>query len=331
MATGKQILAKAMAGGRFRRPISEQANVRGNDVAQVRNFLTLSRRLRTLRLKSEAATARFRRDVADIRKEVDRDALTEKGFQEQTERFRQRALVDATSIRDQAEGLAQTAERAFTTYLDPHAYLSRQSLAGRKGHDGKADLAAYLDRLPEHQRDAEIQRMIDDRDLGALGVAMNVDPDLVADVLTVIRPELHEVTEAEATVASALIDDAEIRDLTERLQSGNAEERKALKIWARQQDILGGRFKHVPQGELEKAGIPDDTRELAEQNRARAEIEAAEAVADEAREPSGKELLAAAMKPEGERKRVGRVVTTEDFVQAHETEKNRAAAAAQDN
>ena len=151
---------------------------------------------------------------------------------------------------------------------------------------------------------------------------MNVDPDMLAEVLLVIRPEMGEVVEVEAAVAASLIDDAEIRDLTERLQSGNAKERNALQIWARQQDILDGMFKHVPHGEMEKAGIPDSTGELAEQAKARAEIEAAEAAANEPREPSGQELIAEAMKPEGDRKRVSKIVTTEDLVQIH---KNRAA------
>ena len=322
MASGNELLARAMSGGRFRKPISEHGNVKGSDLAQPRNFLAQARTLRTFRLKSEAATARFHRDVADIRKEVDRGVLTEQGLRERTECFRERALVDATSIREQANGLAETAKRVFDGYFSPHAYLSRQPLAGRKGHDGKADLMRYLDRLPEHQRIAEVQRMIDDRDLGALGVAVNVDPDMLAEVLTVVRPEMGEVAEVEAAVAASLIDDAEIRDLTERLQSGNTKERDPFKIWARQQDVLDGVFKHVPAGELEKAGIPNSTAELAEQNKARAEIAEAEAVAEEPREPTGPELMVAAMKPEGERKRSRRITSSDDFVEMH---KNQAA------
>ena len=278
--SGRDTMATALEGGRFRPPLGQG---RSSSIAGIKNLKVIAARLRTAALNAQAVRAEAHVAITQAKSKLARGILGDEGFRSEVEVVYDKAAEAARELGDGAAGLADVVRKAHATYWSPESFFGRQPLSGRDGSDGKADLLALLGKLPEQTMVATVQRLIDERDLGAIGVALVAQPDLRGEVMLAMKDDLGEVAQAEAAIASSLLDAATVQAETLRVRARRLDEPRAKDLLALRHEALGDQFAHVSPDDVGAAGLPDDPSARAAQFKVRDRVDAAIAAAAAAR------------------------------------------------
>lgn len=279
--SAQETMRRALA-PRLRPPIGSKG-AGALDVAGIGNLRVIASNVRTWRLAAEASLVDAQAQMAKRRRELAEDLTTEKAVQAAQRGVSEAALIDVRTLRERAVSPAEVARFSHATYWNPTSWLARQPLKGRTGEDGKGPLLELLARLPEAAFLSRLQHFVDDRDFGAIGIAVVAKPEVLPEVLAATRGELRELDEAQALVASAVADSAEIEGVHEALAAGRFEPKSFDRLVRRQTALREVGIEGVDSERIEAAaGTVREGAEAAERRTAEMKLSSAKAALDQA-------------------------------------------------